>query len=46
MAWVRTTRSERDLREEKLRNMEFHLERLTERVERLEQQVQKRVKKD
>jgi len=46
MAWVRNMRSERDLREEKLRNMEFLLERLTERVERLERQVQKRVKKD
>lgn len=46
MAWVRNQRSERDLREEKLRNMEFTIERLTERVERLERQMQKRVKKD
>lgn len=46
MAWVRNQRSERDLREEKLRNMEFTIERLLERVERLERQMQKRVKKD
>jgi len=35
-----------DLREEKLRNLEFTVERLTERIEKLERQMQKRVKKD
>lgn len=35
-----------DLREEKLRNLEFTMERLTERIEKLERQMQKRVKKD
>jgi len=31
----------RDLREEKLRNLEFTVERLTERIEKLERQVKK-----